>query len=438
MSLDRERASQLADAYTKATGIQCILIDGQGTELHCAGAADTACKFCSAAQRLLNRRIPCNRTHLYGAYQAERFGGKYIFFCPISLTHWAAPIMDETGIAGALLGGPVIMIEHEEFFEEEIRSRASLTEADAASLRSFLQDVPYVAPERVTGLAEILASVAAQLSGAAAERLKRDEEGMQLHSRIAEYVHYIKSLEGNDVEGPASSNYPIEKERELLSLIRMGDRENARRVLNEILGHVFFSSGRQFAVIRARVLELVVLLSRAALEGGADSEEIFGLNFTYLNQIEKLRNEDDLAVWLARILVRFSDCVFALREAKHVDVLYKSIDFMKHHYRRKISLDEVANAVSLSPSYFSRVFKEEAGVSFSSYLNRVRIERAKALLLSKDIPLSDIAGLVGFEDQSYFTRVFSKVVGTSPGRFRERRGQGPTAKSAEKLQRNAR
>lgn len=422
MSLDQTRASRLADAYTKATGIQCTLIDHEGNQLHASGAPAGPCRFCTAAQSILDRHIPCSRTHLYGAYQAERFGGQYVFFCPISLTHWAAPIIDGTGIVGALLGGPVIMVDHREFFEDDILSRGRVSHADAQTLEKFLLEVPFVEPERVTGLSQILAAVAVQLSGTAAARLIRGEEGLELHSRISEYVHYIKSLEGEEAEKLSVASYPIEKERELLGLIRIGDRENARRVLNEVLGHVFFSSGRRFRVIRARVLELVVLLSRAALEGGADAEEIFGLNFAYLDQIQKISNEEDLAVWLSRILGRFSDCVFALREAKHVDVLYKSVDYIKHHYRRKLGLEEVADAVSLSPSYFSRVFKEETGLSFSAYLNSIRIDRARALLLTGDIPLAEIAGLVGFEDQSYFTRVFSRIVGTSPGRYRERRG----------------
>ena len=59
------------------------------------------------------------------------------------------------------------------------------------------------------------------------------------------------------------SQYPIDKERELLHLIQTGDSKEARSVLNEILGAVFFSSGGKFDVVKARVLELLVLLSRA-------------------------------------------------------------------------------------------------------------------------------------------------------------------------------
>ncbi|MCK5735095.1 MAG: helix-turn-helix transcriptional regulator, partial [Spirochaetaceae bacterium] len=70
------------------------------------------------------------------------------------------------------------------------------------------------------------------------------------------------------------------------------------------------------------------------------------------------------------------------------------------------------------PTYFSRLFKEEAGQSFKIYLNNLRIDEAKNLLSETTLPLIEIASRVGFEDQSYFSRVFRNVVGISPGRFR--------------------
>jgi YesN/AraC family two-component response regulator len=90
---------------------------------------------------------------------------------------------------------------------------------------------------------------------------------------------------------------------------------------------------------------------------------------------------------------------------------------------KKILLEDVAGHVQLSPSYFCSVFKQEMKCNFNAYLNRIRIEMSKKLLMDNDIPLADVANLVGYEDQSYFTRVFRSHVGTSPGKYRERKGQ---------------
>jgi YesN/AraC family two-component response regulator len=103
-------------------------------------------------------------------------------------------------------------------------------------------------------------------------------------------------------------------------------------------------------------------------------------------------------------------------------VIYKAVDFIKKNYMKKIGLKDVAEHVLLSPSYFSKVFKEEMSSNFNAYLNRVRIEHSRTVLLDKSIPLVDVAFLMGFEDQSYFTKVFKRLTGVSPGRFRESRG----------------
>ncbi len=67
--------------------------------------------------------------------------------------------------------------------------------------------------------------------------------------------------------------------------------------------------------------------------------------------------------------------------------------------------------------------------NFNSYLNKVRIERSKSLLLSDKIRLIDVSGLVGFEDQSYFSNVFKRITGVTPGKFRESHGNIANNKS---------
>lgn len=116
---------------------------------------------------------------------------------------------------------------------------------------------------------------------------------------------------------------------------------------------------------------------------------------------------------------RFTDHVFNLANIKRKDVIFKSIDYIRKNYMKKVTLDEVAACVYLSPSYFSKVFKQEMEMSFNTYLNYIRIEMSKKLLSDPSIAIVDISNLVGFEDQSYFSKVFKKMTGLSPKKFRE-------------------
>ena len=81
-----------------------------------------------------------------------------------------------------------------------------------------------------------------------------------------------------------------------------------------------------------------------------------------------------------------------------------------------------AAVAGVTPPYLSKVFKTETGVSFVDYLNGIRVEQAKYLLLSSDSSLKEIAGATGFGDQSYFTRIFRLSTGVSPGKYRKSAG----------------
>jgi YesN/AraC family two-component response regulator len=85
-------------------------------------------------------------------------------------------------------------------------------------------------------------------------------------------------------------------------------------------------------------------------------------------------------------------------------------------------LEDVARVVFLSPTYVSKIFKNEMKCNFSTYLNKIRVEKSKVLLLDNNINLIDISSKVGFDDQSYFSKVFKKITGVTPGKFRRLRG----------------
>ena len=404
--LDWERAKRLADLYARATGCSCSVIDNTGDTLF----ASESCKFCAGLQPVLHDKLNCRQVHLWGGYQAERFGGKYIYFCPVSLVHWASPIVIDGIMQGVLVGGPALMIEPEEVLDELQRKHG--LNSNSEKILQNLQTVARVTPERVTALSELLAVSAEHLSLQADSRFTVSSDALAQQSRINEYIQYIKDMDEEDTH-----RYPMDKERELLNLISRGDKKGSQSLLNEILGSVFFSSGRNLEVIKYRVLELVVLLSRAAVEGGAEVEQIFGLNLRYLRQINNFSSVEDLAAWLSRIMLRFTDFVFDLREVKHADAIYRAVQYVHSHYADKITLDIVAGEVYLSPAYFSKVFKDEIKVSFNNYLNKYRIDKARDILRNSNIALVDVAAMVGYEDQSYFLKGVQKNNRSYPGPF---------------------
>ncbi|MEI2724263.1 MAG: helix-turn-helix domain-containing protein [Verrucomicrobiota bacterium] len=94
--------------------------------------------------------------------------------------------------------------------------------------------------------------------------------------------------------------------------------------------------------------------------------------------------------------------------------------FIKEHQADEISLGDVAKAVNTSTFYFCKMFKKATGLNFTDYLSRVRVEKARNLLLNPNLRISEIAFTAGFQSLSHFNRVFRRIAGESPSRYREK------------------
>jgi len=100
--------------------------------------------------------------------------------------------------------------------------------------------------------------------------------------------------------------------------------------------------------------------------------------------------------------------------------LRRALDFLSAHLSDDPGVADLARECGLSTGYFSRAFRQTTGVAPHQWLIRRRVERARQLLLGHGLELADIALVCGFVDQSHFTRVFTKLEGASPGKWRQR------------------
>ncbi len=105
-------------------------------------------------------------------------------------------------------------------------------------------------------------------------------------------------------------------------------------------------------------------------------------------------------------------------------------EIMRARFASNLTIADVAAECKLTPSHFARSFRRSTGVAPHEFLSQLRIEEAKRLMLSTKLPLADVALICGFGDQSYFTRVFSRIVGASPGAWRRARSEGLTSARA--------
>ena len=113
-----------------------------------------------------------------------------------------------------------------------------------------------------------------------------------------------------------------------------------------------------------------------------------------------------------------SNQIIMQRENAEPPIITKAKAFIHEHQAEDISLGAVAKAVNTSTFYFCKMFKKVTGLNFTNYLSRVRIEKAKNLLLNPNLRISEIAFEVGFQSLTHFNRVFKKIIGQSPTQYR--------------------
>ena len=158
---------------------------------------------------------------------------------------------------------------------------------------------------------------------------------------------------------------------------------------------------------------------RAVIESGGDPVSIDGLVQKYRQQMPRLRDMEELSLWLSEAVRSLISDQLINRNARHSDLIYRTIQYLQNHYASKLTLDEVANSVHISPTYLSRVFKREVGSSMVDFLNRIRIEKSKELLVDESARLIEVALQCGFESQSYFNRMFKQQCGMTPRQYRK-------------------
>ncbi len=256
---DQELIKDCVDAFMGSTGVSCFVTDSGGQPILAEHQNCGYCNLCEDLKQFKPAYVSCSGAHLYGLMQSERFGGKYIYFCPVGLTFFISPIMSEYGSVAALTGGPLLMVDPEEFIQYDLIDRLKIDLSHETELAEMISKIPVRQPDVVTKLSTMLFVTAGFLSSVnQSNKMINEYESTLQQGYISEYIHTMKK---SDSELPP---YPFEKEKELLASIGEGDRQLSQKLLNELLGHIFFLSGGNLDVIKARVLELIALLSRAA------------------------------------------------------------------------------------------------------------------------------------------------------------------------------
>lgn len=361
----KSRFHSLAEKYVQKYGLE-IMLFAQG-------------KIRLGAHRFFSDRLTNKQAHLYDRMISEsvRWGEPNIDMDDSGVFVWCVPVF----INNAVVCG---------IFSADGRSSEAVREA-------------------AWGLLDL----STQLNLVNAGLMQLNRMVAQTAARRAEAIHQSKRI---FFQNP--HDLLLIEERELLNAVKNKNIEQAREIINRILVGVYHIGGADFEVLKLLILEMVVQMYRAAVSEGAVASALLGVNSAYLVEFLQVTDEYRLNRWLLRWLDLFVNTSFNADNAMRAQSLTPALLFIKRNLDKPITRDRVANVCHISPSYFSRLVKQRTGYTFSELVNKFRVEHACALLERTALSASEIAFTSGFNDQSYFTKVFKKRTGKTPGEYR--------------------
>lgn len=399
----------MAETFHACIDLPIQIINEQGEILVSVG--DTP-SFCSLFQKHLPASETCEKLHISASKKAVSLGEPYIFACHADLNHIVYPLISRHSFLGSILVGPFLMDAPDSILISDVSRRYNIPMDDALELYDEAGELPQITPVRVNHISHLLFYLFSNLIAESREELRQNSQKLLQQSRISESIQRYK-------DGTIQKeSYPYEKEKELIARVKQGDVSEANAVLNDLLGYVLFSQGNSLEAVKPRAIELCSLLSRTAIEGGAPTDSILKLNNHFLQNLQQINSMDTLCHKLQEIVETFSESMFNYIPSRNSEIIKKAMLYISEHFNMPLTLEEVADHVHLHPSYFSTLFKSSTGSSFKEYLNMVRIEESKRLLANTDFSIIDIAVATGFEDQSYFSKVFKKYTGLTPKQYR--------------------
>jgi AraC-like DNA-binding protein/ligand-binding sensor protein len=415
--------NDVLSTYMQATGSNVQIFDCNSQPCELEGSVNiehNICRYCKCFSCGGNNchgncHGNCREMHSNKIRETSRNGRSLVYQCDLGLMFWISPLYDEGKFSGALRGSGFRNSEA----NVSIWEKYDVGNNETVSMEEFERRILAFPPcddEKINSLSEMLHLCAEALSTGN----ENYHEILSLRfEQQASLSALIEDLKTKYPKGSGFPVYPLEKERQLVAMLRRGNKQETEKLLDELLSVIIFCNQDHFRYIQLKTIELAVLLARVGTNsvGGLENKT------RYIKQIQDAKTVEELAVILHSMVENIVVQIVLFQGIPHASAMRKAESFIKGNFTRKISLREVAKIAGLSAPYFSTIFKEEMGENLSKYINRQRVEKASRMLLETDISLSEISNACCFDDQSWFSKIFKSFTGISPSKYRSQGGK---------------
>ena len=215
---------------------------------------------------------------------------------------------------------------------------------------------------------------------------------------------------------------------ELLQSIRKGEQQTVVQYINrfneflrgetDTLDIIKRVPRNELRALKNILLSHNTLYSYSAEKGGLSAWQCHYFSEKFAIMIENARSLLELEEIHKRMLEEYSDPANRLNKLEKATIAEKAEHFIKMNFSEDISIEDISRKLHVHSSHLMRTFKKENGMTISHYRNLIRIKEAKDLLTNSNLSLIEITFIVGFKNQQYFTRVFKEEEGITPKEYK--------------------
>ena len=189
--------------------------------------------------------------------------------------------------------------------------------------------------------------------------------------------------------------------------------------LDELIDSIRNRPGVSSTAIKRTIIELAVNILHIASNSDVDVDAITG-DLDIYTWVLKQNHTEVLTEWLLNLSSELLDHMEKRKENDEKEIITQASDYIANHLSEPdLSLQSVSEAVRLSASYFSQLFKAETGIGVKNYIIDSRVSKAKLLLKETNLKSEDIALQTGFTSASYFGKAFKRSTGMTPNTYRK-------------------
>lgn len=231
-------------------------------------------------------------------------------------------------------------------------------------------------------------------------------------------ISYDQVLDGAG-NGNINYYYTVNMETELINYVKVGNIKEAKALLDKILIENFMKRNLPFRILQCLFFDIMSTAIKTLDEISVDYKEIFGESFNPVNKLLQCSTIVEIHNEIEKIYERICQYISHHKKSHNEVLKNKILEFLEEHYfDQNFSQATMAEQLGISSSYLSFFFKEQFGEKMVDYIGKLRVEKAKMMLLDDKLTVNEIACKVGCSNDMSLIRIFKKYEGATPGEYR--------------------